>query len=101
MEKSMKKLRPIFLALLIGALSTLSTSVYAATPEDLIKDSDNALHMLTKTNPLASDVAKKARAILIFPNIVKAGLIFGGAYGEGVLKDGDKIDGFYNSITGS
>jgi lipid-binding SYLF domain-containing protein len=38
---------------------------------------------------------------LIFPNIVKAGLIFGGAYGEGVLKQDSVVDGYYNSVTAS
>ena len=33
--------------------------------------------------------------------MVKAGLVFGGAYGEGVLKRGSKVDGYYNSVTGS
>src|ERR1035438_8818189 len=55
--------------------------------------------MITSTNPVAADIAKKAKAVLIFPNIVKAGLVFGGAYGEGVLKQDATIDGYYNSIT--
>ncbi len=38
---------------------------------------------------------------MIFPNIVKAGLIFGGAYGEGVLKQDSVVDGYYNSVTAS
>ena len=57
--------------------------------------------MLTSTNPTAASIAKKATAVLIFPNIVKAGLIFGGAYGEGVLRQGSTIDGYYNSVTAS
>ena len=44
------------------------------------------MQILTKSNPLAAEISKKAKAVLIFPNIVKAGLVFGGAYGEGVLK---------------
>ena len=73
----------------------------ADTPEDLNRQSDAALQMLTSTNPTAADIASKAKAVLIFPPIVKAGLIFGGAYGEGELKKGPAIDGFYNSITAS
>jgi lipid-binding SYLF domain-containing protein len=55
---------------------------------------------LCKTNPLAETISKKAKAVLVFPNIVKAGLIFGGAYGEGVLMEGSKLD-YYNSVTAS
>jgi len=105
MEKTMQLKRPRFLVLLIGTLVAVSfgaiPSTRAATPEDLNKDADQALHRLTSTNPFAADLSKKAKAVLIFPNIVKAGLIFGGAYGEGVLKEGSKVDGYYNSVTAS
>ena len=84
--------RPLFLVLLIGTLAAVSfgaiPSTRAATPEDLNTDADQALHKLTSTNPFAADLAKKAKAVLIFSNIVQAGLIFGGAYGEGVLMQG-------------
>ena len=96
----MKKLQYLFLALLTAAL-LVPGAAFASTPADLNHDSDEAVHHLTSTNPTARDVAKQAKAILIFPNIVKAGLIFGGAYGEGELKQGSKIDGYYNSITAS
>ena len=97
----MINLRPLFLALLVGALATMSSGAFAKTAAELNKDADEALHMLTKTNPLAEKVSRQAKAVLIFPNIVKAGLVFGGAYGEGVLRQGSTIDGYYNSITGS
>ncbi|MDE3016488.1 MAG: lipid-binding SYLF domain-containing protein [Pseudomonadota bacterium] len=97
----MKNLRIALLAFMVGALTTMSGAAFAKTPADLNKDADEALHMLTKNNPLAADISKKAEAVLIFPNIVKAGLIFGGAYGEGVLEQDSTIDGYYNSITAS
>jgi len=97
----MRNMRTTLIALTCAALTTLSAGAFAATPEDLNKDSSQALAMLTKSNPLAADIAKKAKAVLIFPNIVKAGLVFGGAYGEGVLRQNDKSDGYYNSITAS
>jgi lipid-binding SYLF domain-containing protein len=97
--------RPMVVVLLIGTLTAVSFgaihSTRAATPEDLNQEADQALHKLTSTNPFAADLAKKAKAVLIFPNIVKAGLIFGGAYGEGVLKEGSKVEGYYNSVSAS
>ncbi len=33
--------------------------------------------------------------------IIKAGLVFGGSYGEGVLLEGKKVENYYNSVTGS
>ena len=100
----MKNLRPLFLTLLGGAILALfwgAANARAATPEDLNRDSDAALHRLISTNPAAASLNEKAKAVLIFPNIVKAGLIFGGAYGEGVLKVGGVLDGYYNSVTAS
>jgi lipid-binding SYLF domain-containing protein len=96
----MLNLKRVFLALTIATVA-FSGSAKAATPEDLNKDADHALHMLTSTNPTADRIAKQAKAVLIFPNIVKAGLVFGGAYGEGLLRQDGRVDGYYNSITAS
>ncbi len=98
----MHKFRSLFLALIIGAGLNLSGGVASAeTPEDLNRESNHALQMLISTNPAAARISKEAKAVLIFPNIVKAGLVFGGAYGEGILKAGTSIDGYYNSFTAS
>ncbi|GLR65393.1 lipoprotein [Acidocella aquatica] len=67
----------------------------------LNQQSVQALDLLCKTNPTAADLYHNSRAVLIFPNIIKAGMVFGGAYGEGELLRGSKIDGYYNSVTGS
>ena len=59
------------------------------------------LQALYKSNPVAENLSKKARAILVFPKIIKAGLVFGGSYGEGVLTKGGKQAGYYNSVSAS
>jgi lipid-binding SYLF domain-containing protein len=82
-------------------LNTLSLGAIALTADDLNKDAEKALQLLIKDNPLADELSKAAKATLIFPNIVKAGLIFGGAYGEGVMRINGQIDGYYNSVSGS
>lgn len=101
----MMKFRNAFLAaaLATAALTAVGATVpaSAATTEDLNKDSDQALATLYKLHPFAERLSHDAKAILIFPNVVKAGLIFGGAYGEGELLKGSKVDGYYNSVTGS
>jgi len=97
----------MFLALGLVAASAIPLSIaaapraVAATADDLNADSDQALQKLYKSRPFSEEIAKHAKAILIFPNIVKAGLVFGGAFGEGELKQGSKVDGYYNSVTGS
>jgi len=80
---------------------TLFAPVHAATADDLDKDAKQALQTLYKSNALAESLSRKAKAVLIFPNIVKAGLVFGGSYGEGALLDGSKVEGYYNSVTAS
>jgi lipid-binding SYLF domain-containing protein len=69
--------------------------------EQLNRDSDLALQRLYESEPSVETLSKNAKAVLIFPNVVKAGFVFGGAYGEGELKQDSKIDGYYNSLTGS
>ncbi len=103
----MKNLRQIFLTLALATagaapiMAVHSQSAHAATAEDLNKDANQALQKLYRTNPVAEQISKKARAVLVFPNIVKAGLVFGGSYGEGVLMSGGKVVNYYNSFSGS
>jgi lipid-binding SYLF domain-containing protein len=90
---------------MLAAAAVVSLSVMdqasAATAADLDKDSQQALQTLYKTEPVAETLSRTAKAILVFPNIVKAGLVFGGSYGEGELIEGSKVVDYYNSVTGS
>jgi lipid-binding SYLF domain-containing protein len=43
----------------------------------------------------------KARAVLVFPSILKAGFMFGGQLGNGVLMKGGRTAGYYNSVAAS
>jgi lipid-binding SYLF domain-containing protein len=101
-------MRQIVIALGLAAATALPLSVAtvdsahaAASAEDLNRDADNALHMLYRTNPLAEKLGRQAREILVFPTIVKAGLVFGGSYGEGVLFRGGHAVDYYNSASAS
>jgi lipid-binding SYLF domain-containing protein len=80
---------------------TVVNPANAATAADLDKDSVQALQTLYDTQPVAKTLSHAAKAVLVFPNIVKAGLVFGGGYGEGVLLEGSKVVDYYNSVTGS
>jgi len=79
----------------------MSQPARAESVADLNAKSNAAVELLLRTNPAAAAVAHSARAILVFPSIVKAGFVFGAAYGEGELKQGATVDGYYNSFTGS
>lgn len=101
----MNRLRSTFLAFLVAAVATVSMAglnlASAATAEDLNKDSLQALQTLYKTEPVAKTLSKNAKGVLVFPNIIKAGLVFGGSYGEGVLLKGSRVVDYYNSVAGS
>ena len=103
----MTNTKRIFLALILASAAALPisagtfNSANAATAEDLNKDAGQALQSLYRTNALASQMTKKARAVIVFPSVVKAGLVFGGSYGEGVLKRGATVIDYYNSVSGS
>jgi lipid-binding SYLF domain-containing protein len=83
------------------SLGAFSAPVLAASADDLDKDAAQALQSLYKSNPTAESLAKKAKGILVFPKILKAGLVFGGSYGEGVLTKADKKSGYFNSVSAS
>ena len=96
-----RQLRALVLAIATIVAWSLINQSMAATAQDLDRDAQQALQTLTQTNPLAARLSHTAKAVLVFPNIVKAGLVFGGGYGEGELLTGSKVDGYYNSVTGS
>lgn len=85
----------------VCAIGVLGNRAYAATAEDLDHNAAQALQTLYRTNPVAADLSKVAKEVLVFPNIVRAGLIFGGGYGEGVLMQDSKAIDYYNSVSGS
>ena len=101
----MNSIRSSLLTFVIATVAIISMSVInqasAATAEDLDKDSQQALHTLYQTQPFAEKLSRTAKAVLVFPNIVKAGLVFGGSYGEGELIKDSKVVDYYNSVTGS
>ena len=73
----------------------------AATAEDLSQDATQALNTLYRAHPEAALLSKNAQAILVFPKIIKAGLVFGGSYGEGVMLREGRSVGYYNSVSAS
>jgi len=91
----------MILASTICAVFAFSTAAHATSAEELNKDAAQSLQALYKSNPLAASMGKDARAILVFPKIIKAGLVFGGSYGEGVLTKHNQFDGYYNSVSAS
>ncbi len=73
----------------------------AASGAELDREVDSALATLFAKSESAKVLAEKAKAILVFPAITKAGFIVGGQYGQGALRENGKTVGYYSSVAAS
>jgi lipid-binding SYLF domain-containing protein len=87
-------------ALVVAFILTLCARPSLAQ-DDFEADANAALNSLYTSEPAAKMIGEKAKAVLVFPNIVKAGFIVGGHYGEGVLLINGKLAAHYNSVAAS
>ncbi len=96
-----------FTSLLLGMVAAviLITPAQARKSKDAIrieKKVDVALNKLLRSNKDARNLLKNAKAVLVFPNILKAGFGFGAQVGDGALIDQNgKTAGFYNTFAAS
>jgi lipid-binding SYLF domain-containing protein len=90
------------LAMALAALMLLTTvPSMAASKAEIDRDANAALQNLYKKNVMAEALGKKAKGVLVFPSILKAGFIFGGEGGNGALfKHGNPVR-YYNIAAAS
>lgn len=94
----MRLLKP---AVILSAILFTTQSHPAVAGDIVMADASAALDKLYAKESVAKMLSEKAAGILVFPNIVKAGFIIGGHYGEGaLLKDGNLV-AHYNSVAAS
>jgi lipid-binding SYLF domain-containing protein len=94
--------RPVVLVLCaLGLCLTQANAAMAASAEEINERADKALTKLYETNQAAKLLGSEAKAVLVFPRIIKAGFLFGGQIGEGVLLKGAAPAGYYNSVAAS
>jgi lipid-binding SYLF domain-containing protein len=87
---------------LTGAASPLAAfPAWADDREKLAAQGIRALHELEESEPRSRIFARHAKAVLVFPNVLKAGFVFGGETGNGVLLMHGKPMGYYNLSGGS
>jgi lipid-binding SYLF domain-containing protein len=99
----MTRARIFVSVLLLGAIVALANAsgAAAASRQELDRDGKRVLQNLYAKNSSARLLGQKARAVLVFPSIVKAGFLFGGQIGEGVLLKGGKPAAYYNTVAAS
>jgi lipid-binding SYLF domain-containing protein len=83
------------------AFIAIASPSSAKTAAEINQEVDEALNHLYATSPAARDLSTIAKAILVFPGIVKGGFIVGGQYGEGALVKGGKKSAYYNTVAAS
>ena len=100
----LKRARVIGIAFLLVTAITVfmhSAPVRPAWADELDDDAAAALRSLYEGSPAARVLGEKAAGILVFPNIVKAGFLFGAQFGEGTLFRGGRKVANYRSVAAS
>ena len=68
---------------------------FSATAKEIDVSVDATLERFNKEILVADSFIKKAKGVLIFPQVIKAGFGIGGEYGEGAMRIGAKTVEYY------
>jgi lipid-binding SYLF domain-containing protein len=86
----------------VGLASPLLASpAWALNRDKLLMNARTSLQELEASEPRSKRFARHAVGVLVFPNILKAGFVFGGETGDGVLLEHGAPAGYYNLSGGS
>jgi len=99
-----KYIRIVGTAFILAIAATIlgnPSPTLAADPATIDREVAAALNVLYNTTPSAKTLAASAKAVLVFPNIVKAGFIVGAQYGDGAMLVKGKTVGYYNVLAAS
>jgi lipid-binding SYLF domain-containing protein len=83
------------------AFVILANCAEAASANEVNTSVNEAINRFYKQVDGAKEFMAQAKAVLVMPNVTKAGFIVGGQYGEGALRVGGKTNAYYNLIAGS
>jgi lipid-binding SYLF domain-containing protein len=87
--------------LLTTFCSLVSLPAFADTAAEIDAEVVAAKAKLFAGSPEALELSKSSKGLLVFPDVVKAGLIIGGQYGEGALLVNGRTTGYYNTVAAS
>jgi lipid-binding SYLF domain-containing protein len=88
-------------ALMCAAYPSVGQEQAKTEAAQLASASQAALQQLYSSVPLAKQLGTQAQAILVFPNVKKAGLGIGGQYGEGTLLKNGTAAAYYKTTGAS
>ena len=101
MKNTIRLQAAILMMFAVCLVTGFSRPAMAESATKINQDVDIALRSLYAKSPAAKELSKVAKGTLVFPSIVKGGLIVGGQYGEGALLKKGKTVGYYNSVAAS
>jgi lipid-binding SYLF domain-containing protein len=84
-----------------GCSTTTDPAQASAKRREIDTQVDSALGGLFTSAPGARAVANAAEAVLVFPEVLTAGLVVGGSHGNGALRKGNTTLGYYSLSSGS
>lgn len=93
--------RNAVLAAVAATVMVYGSAAHAATRSQINRDASAALKTLYAHNSAAKTLGNKAKAVLVFPKILKAGFMVGAQGGDGALRQNGKTVGYYRSVAGS
>lgn len=76
-------------------------NAYAASAEEINIGVDEALQGFKKEVRGGTQFLGRAKGVLVFPSVIKAGFGIGGEYGEGALRVGGATVAYYNTAAAS
>lgn len=88
-------------ALLPALLLIVSVSVAAASKDEINAEVREAVKNFQKQTSAGHELSAKASGMLVFPNVIKAGVGIGGEFGEGALLVKGKTVAYYNIAAAS
>ena len=88
-------------ASVVVATFLLSAVSFGATKDQIDESVQNTLTQFDQLNPTHQDLIKRAKGILVFPNVTKGGVGVAGEFGEGALRVNGQNVGYYSLSSAS
>ena len=93
--------RVAYWAVGLTLMGSLYGAAWAKTAQEINSSVDACLTRFYREVNGGREAAARAKGVLVMPDVLKAGFIVGGEYGQGALRVGGKTDSYYNLASGS
>lgn len=94
-------LRNLLATLLLPLIALTVTATHAASANEINIKVDATLKQFKSTVLGGETFLNSAKGVLVFPNVIKAGIGVGGEYGEGALRIDGQTRAFYSTAAAS